>query len=246
MERYKLILSYDGTSFSGSQRQARRRTVQAELEKAVHGVSSKAGKLVMAGRTDAGVHATGQVAALDLQWAHGPERLRDALNAKLPEDMAVVVAEPVALGFHPRFDAISRRYRYQLLFRQSREPLRERLSWRIWPPLSPRELRDIAPAFLGEHDFGAFGSAPHLGGSTVRTVTVSEWTHASEECHFEIAGDGFLYRMVRRLVYVQVAFARGKCSKEAITQSLEQPGRRMMIAPGLAPAHGLTLVGVTY
>jgi tRNA pseudouridine38-40 synthase len=246
MERYKLILSYDGTAFSGSQRQAQRRTVQAELEKAVLGLSSKAGSVVMAGRTDAGVHAMGQVAALDLQWSHGPESLRDALNAKLPADMAVAAAEPVEVGFHPRFDAVSRRYRYQLLFRQIRDPLRERLAWRIWPPVSARELQDIARTFLGEHDFGAFGSAPHIGGATVRTVTVSEWTHANDECHFEIAANGFLYRMVRRLVFVQVALARGKCSKEAIARALENPRHRMIAPTGLAPAHGLTLVAVTY
>lgn len=246
MERYKLILSYDGSAFSGSQRQAKGRTVQAELEKSLRTLGSKSVSVAMAGRTDAGVHAIGQVAALDLQWEHGPETLRDALNAKLPADMAVVAAEIVESGFHPRFDAVSRRYRYQLLFRHIRDPLRERFAWRIWPPLSVRELQDIARTFLGEHDFGAFGTAPHAGGVTVRTVTLSEWTDANGGCNFEIAANGFLYRMVRRLVFVQLALARGKCSWEAVAQALDNPRRRMIAPTGLAPAHGLILVAVTY
>jgi tRNA pseudouridine38-40 synthase len=113
MERYKLRLSYEGSGFAGSQRQSRRRTVQAELEKALRPLGWTGRSVILAGRTDAGVHALGQVAAFDLQWNHGRDELRDALNATLPSDMAVLSVDLVDSSFHPRFDASARRYRYR-------------------------------------------------------------------------------------------------------------------------------------
>ena len=114
MARYKLTLAYDGAAFFGSQRQARRRTVQAELERAVRRLGWRGSSVVLAGRTDAGVHAMGQVAALDLEWVHGEEALRDAINAALPLEMVVTAAQIAGEDFHPRFDAVSRRYRYDV------------------------------------------------------------------------------------------------------------------------------------
>lgn len=221
--------------------------MQGELEQALAALDWAGGPVLMAGRTDSGVHAVGQVAALDLAWSHGPDSLRNALNARLPADVAVVDAEIAQPGFHPRFDAVSRRYRYQLLFAPVRDPLRERLAWRIWPPVNARAMQRIARLFVGEHDFGAFGSAPQPGRSTVRKVTVSKWTPGEEDCMFEIAANGFLYRMVRRLVFVQLAAARGLCAIDGLVRTLDSPGPRPGAAPpGLAPAHGLTLVSVAY
>src|SRR5512143_300598 len=135
MARFKLTLAYDGTAFFGSQRQARRRTVQSELEQAARRVGWKGTSLMLAGRTDTGVHAVGQVAALDLDWRHEPAALRDALNARLPADLVVRDAQPVAEEFHPRFDAVSRRYRYAVRCAALRDPLEDRLAWRVWPPV---------------------------------------------------------------------------------------------------------------
>ena len=246
MARYKLTLVYDGTDFRGSQRQARRRTVQGELEKSLRALGWPGASVMLAGRTDAGVHASGQVAALDLDWRHSPEALRDALNAGLPRDVVVAAAAIADAGFHPRFDALSRRYRYFVRFKTVRDPLHERTAWTTWPPADETMLTRIATCFVGCHDFGAFGSATRRGGGTVRTVTESKWTGADEEWCFEIAAEGFLYRLVRRLVYVQIAAAQRRCPEQAVVIALKTGFPSAELAAGLAPPQGLVLVGVEY
>jgi tRNA pseudouridine38-40 synthase len=259
MARYQLTLAYDGTDFFGSQRQtstvlspgASKRTVQGELEKALCKLGWAGHSVILAGRTDTGVHATGQVAAFDLEWSHSDEELLRALNASLPADLAVQQARTVDAKFHPRFDASSRRYGYRLFCRPLRDPLRERFSWRIWPEVDVEILARTAPLFLGTHDFSAFGSPTTPRGSTVRTVMKAVWTAVgNDEWHFEVQADAFLYRMVRRLVFVQVAAAQGKFFPDVISRSLARqvpatPKKNELLA-GLAPAHGLTLVEVTY
>jgi tRNA pseudouridine38-40 synthase len=150
--------------------------------------------------------------------------------------------------FHPRFDALSRRYCYRLFCQPLRDPLREKLAWRVWPPVNAARLRKAALLFLGTHDFSAFGSATSSDGSTVRTVQSAGWSRHGDEWLFEIAADAFLYRMVRRLVFLQVAHAQGRCSLEALSSSLTDPGAQVpgALPAGLAPAHGLVLAGVTY
>jgi tRNA pseudouridine38-40 synthase len=212
--------------------------------------------VILAGRTDTGVHATGQVAACDLDWSHADEDLVRALNAALPADMAVHQARMVHAKFHPRFDAMARRYRYRLFCLPLRDPLRERFAWRVWPSIRGEALAKTARLFLGTHDFSAFGSPTTPRGGTVRTVTKAEWSQtreAEDEWHFEVRADAFLYRMVRRLVFVQVAVAQGKVSAEAVAGSLagQLPAGRRSETPaavpaGLAPAHGLTLVEVAF
>jgi tRNA pseudouridine38-40 synthase len=252
MARYQLTLAYDGTDFFGSQRQAKRRTVQGELEKALCKLGWTGRSVIMAGRTDTGVHATGQVAAFDLNWSHPDEDLIRAVNAALPADMAVHQARMVHASFHPRFDASSRRYRYRLFCQPLRDPMQERFAWRVWPAISGEAIAKVATLFLGTHDFSAFGSPTTPTGGTVRTVMKAEWSHNEEDrtWHFEVQADAFLYRMVRRLVFVQVAVAQGKVSAEGIARSLANPSsaaRRSETLPaGLAPAHGLTLVEVAY
>src|SRR5512133_399376 len=140
MARYQLTLAYDGTDFFGSQRQASKRTVQGELEKALCKLGWTGRSVIMAGRTDTGVHATGQVAAFDLDWSHSDETLVRALNAALPADMAVHQVRMVHAKFHPRFDASFRRYRYRLFCLPLRDPLRERFAWRVWPPIRGEAL----------------------------------------------------------------------------------------------------------
>jgi tRNA pseudouridine38-40 synthase len=198
----------------------------------------------MAGRTDTGVHASGQVAAFDYKWNHSVEELVSALNSHLPADIAISTAKVVQDNFHPRFDALSRRYRYRLFCQPLRNPLRERYAWRIWPGLNKDVLRSAAECFLGQHDFATFGSPPKPGSSTVRTVIKSEWQLQGDEWAFEVQADGFLYRMVRKLVHVQVAVAQGRASVQAIVDALN--GKPQGIPGGLAPANGLTLVEVTY
>jgi len=249
MARYQVILAYDGTEFVGSQKQAIKRTVQDELEKALHKLGWSGRSALLAGRTDTGVHAAGQVASFDLDWLHTDEDLLRALNSNLPVDMAVRDVCIAQAKFHPRFDAISRRYHYHLFCGPVRDPLRERFAWRVWPEVDGDALQAAAPLFVGQHDFASYGTPPRAGSSTLRTVMNSSWRQVDDEWHYEVQANAFLYRMVRRLVFVQVAVAQGKVSVEAVARSLagQAEGRKRSELPsGLAPAHGLTLVEVTY
>jgi tRNA pseudouridine38-40 synthase len=253
MARYQLTLAYDGTHFFGSQRQASKRTVQGELEKALCKLGWIGRSAHMSGRTDTGVHATGQVASFDLNWSHSDEELVRALNAALPADMAVHQARIVSPTFHPRFDASSRRYCYRLFFQPLRDPIRERFAWRLWPAIHGDVLEETAKLFVGTYDFSAFGSPTTPRGGTVRTVIKAEWSQAhdaKDEWYFDVQADAFLYRMVRRLVFVQAAVAQGKLSAEMIAHALAKQApagkRNELLLAGLAPAHGLTLVEVAY
>ena len=256
MARYRVILAYDGTDFYGFQRQAsdpNKRTVQGVVETALRQAGWQGRSILGAGRTDTGVHASGQVIAFDLDWAHSPQALQAALNSRLPPDVAVQAAYPVAPDFHPRYDALARRYRYCLFCQPERDPLRERYAWRVWPPVA--DLTPLAKIWLGAHDFAAFGSPAKPGGSTLRTVLFAEWQDHRDEWIFEIQADAFLYRMVRRLVYVQVAAGQGRVQAEALAQALQGRTRESSrgvsrgiqdVPMGAAPASGLTLVEVRY
>ncbi|MCJ7435563.1 MAG: tRNA pseudouridine(38-40) synthase TruA [Anaerolineales bacterium] len=264
MARYQLTLAYDGAKFLGSQRQTKSdgltsiavsrpmlRTVQGELEKALRKLGWSGRSVMLAGRTDTGVHATGQVAAFDLDWAHKIEQLQKALNAGLPLDIVVRDIHETHADFHPRFDAASRRYVYRLFCDSVRHPLRERFAWRNWPEVNNETLIKVSKLFIGTHDFSAFGSPTTPKGSTVRTVMKSAWKmldpsaslRTGGEWQFEVQADAFLYRMVRRMVFVQVVTAQEKCSVEEVQCALS--GQTKLPA-GLAPAHGLTLVEVKY
>ena len=249
MARYQIILAYDGTKFLGSQRQAESRTVQVELEKALRKLGWHGQTVYLAGRTDTGTHASGQVAAFDLDWGHGLEKLQDALNAHLPFDMAVREVKAAGDRFHPRFDASSRRYRYRLYCSSVRDPLRERYAWRVWPAV--KDMTPLADIWPGTHDFSAFGTPPRTGGSTVRTVLSAIWQQQADEWIFEIQADAFLYRMVRRLVYAQVAVGQARLSAETLVRALDDRSdirqeAQAYLPASLAPACGLTLVEVLY
>jgi len=243
MALYKLILAYDGTDFSGIQRQGRVRTVQGELEKSLGELGWQEKTLLFAGRTDAGVHASGQVATCALDWQHSSADLRQALNARLPQDVSILEVSTVEAEFHPRYDASSREYHYTVYHMAVRQPLRERFAWRIWPALDLDRMEQCAAIFIGRHDFSAFGRAMKKGGNTVREVFTSRWFATDDGCRYEIEANAFLYHMVRRLVYVQVRYAQGGISLEDVKQGLAQ-GRSLK--PGLAPAHGLVLANVHY
>lgn len=248
MARYQVILAYDGTGFAGSQRQGKARTIQGELERALRSLGWQGKSIMLAGRTDAGVHALGQVAAFDLDWSHDLSALQNALNAYLPSDMVVRQVRQVAADFHPRFDASSRRYRYALFCQDLRDPLRERYAWRVWPPVS--DLTPLASLWIGRHDFAAFGSPTTPKGSTVRTVFDAAWQRQGDLWVFEIEADAFLYRMVRRLVFLQVTAGQGRVTLDTLRAFLEDPRAAATSLPplpsGLAPAAGLTLIEVKY
>jgi tRNA pseudouridine38-40 synthase len=244
MARYQVIIAYDGTQFSGFQRQAEGRTVQGVFEEALRRIGWQGRALLGAGRTDAGVHASGQVVAFDLVWDHSLQALVAALNANLPADVSVREVYPAKADFHPRYDARARTYQYRIYCQSVRDPLRERYAWRIWPELDLDLLQQAVRLLPGIHDFAAFGTAPRPGGTTVRQVFEAGWRASGDERVFEITANAFLYRMVRRLVTLQVRIGQGELAPERLSSYLQ--GQVLEPVKGLAPAQGLTLVRVIY
>ena len=247
MARYQVVLAYDGTDFYGFQRQqrgTRERTVQGVTEAALRQLGWQGRAILFAGRTDTGVHASGQVSAFDLDWAHPLDALGAALNAYLPLDVAVQSVQEANPDFHPRYDALARCYRFRIFCRAARDPLRERYAWRVWPAVDPGRLQQAALALVGEHDFAAFGTPPRAGGVTIRKVYRAGWRSDQDDLTFEIIANAFLYRMVRRLVRFQVAIGQAEIDVADVDDFL----RSGSPAPptGLAPAQGLTLVEVIY
>jgi len=244
MARYKATIAYDGTQFSGFQRQSRDRTIQGVFEERLQALGWDGESILAAGRTDAGVHAAGQVIAFDLDWGHPISDLQNALNATLPEDIAVQALELAAEDFHPRYDALSRRYRYRLICQPQRDPLRERYAWRVWPAPEFERMAQASGQLLGEHDFAAFGTAPREGGTTVRQVYAAEWERQEDEHSFDVTANAFLFHMVRRVVKLLVEIGHGNCQPEIISEYLS--GERAGMPQGLAPPQGLSLMEVRY
>jgi tRNA pseudouridine38-40 synthase len=243
--RYKSIVAYDGTDFQGYQRQAAAvRTVQGVLESALRALEWDGKALRAAGRTDRGVHASGQVVAYSLRWKHSTEALTAALNANLPPDVAVRKTVTAGEGFEPRRSASGRRYAYQLLLDPVRDPLRERYAWRIWPAPDQQLLAQGSDLMLGRHDFGAFGRAPTPGGHTIRELRKAEWQPAAEQLRFIVEADAFLYHMVRRIVGALVRVAQSKATLMDLQRSISDPSRPWK--GRMAPAHGLSLEAVMY
>jgi tRNA pseudouridine38-40 synthase len=249
MARYQVILAYDGTAYQGFQRQAGAETVQGDVEKALRNLGWRGRSILAAGRTDAGVHATGQVIAFDLDWKHSEDDLRAAINAHLPADVAAQRVVEAHGDFHPRYDAVSRSYRYHIFCQENRHPLREHFAWRVWQPVDLNRLALAARLLPGRHDFAAFGSPLRAGGSTLRTVFEAGWRSIQAQWEtpdlvFEITADAFLFHMVRRLVAAQVLVGQAKLEVEELANLLRHPSET--VVQGLAPPDGLVLVNVAF
>jgi tRNA pseudouridine38-40 synthase len=259
----KLVVSYDGSGFAGSQIQPGQRTVQEELERVLSRLFQQETRVTLAGRTDQGVHAAGQVASLpDCRPDLYNETIVRALNASLPEDVAIVSVERVEPSFHARFDAKWREYRYRLWV-GNREPLARQQVWLAPGTLDADLITEAANALIGEHDFGAFAGggqgvpwsarkeAPR---GTVRRVFCSElvsidpWWRESDGqgqlLEYRIVADGFLPRMVRNISGALVEIGRGVQPPSWIEELLALRDRRY--APGTAPPQGLTLWRIGY
>lgn len=243
MAHYKLILAYDGTNYNGFQRQAIKTSVQATFEEALRRLGWQGRAIMPSGRTDSGVHAKGQVVSFNLDWNHPDYALQNALNAFLPADIAVQSVQQVDPDFHPRYDALSRQYRYQLYWQSARDPLRDRYAWRLdrKPELSP--MQAAANDLLGEHNFIAFGKALKEDGTTIRRIYSADWVEEEDGMSFTIIGNAFLYHMVRRIVYVLVRIGLGELPVETVRIGLENLSTGIV---SLAPARGLTLEAVTF
>lgn len=259
MPRYRAILSYDGTPYQGYQRQRDGvPTVQGVVEAALARINRGVPVTVWAaGRTDTGVHATGQVIAFDLNWTHTEVALMRALNANLPDSVAVTALSPTQAAFHPRFDALKRAYRYTVVCAPHPIPMLRHRAW-VWQhgPLNVDAMQAAAAHLLGKHDFASLGMPPQ-GTNTVRTVAES-WWEAGDSLpayladgfvrltwlHYHIAADAFLYRMVRRTVGLLVDVGRGKRHPDSIPDVLARA--QIVSDVKIAPPQGLVLTRVWY
>lgn len=246
VSRFRATVAYDGSAYLGYQRQRdEQATVQGELEKALGRIGKKPVPVLGAGRTDSGVHATGQVIAFDLVWPHGRVALQKAMNANLPDDIAVRGVEIANPRFHPRFDARSRAYEYyiEVCRDEVRRPLSRARQWQVMRPLDLAAMNEAAALLLGEYDFATFGQPPQ-GTNTVRTVSTAVWRREGDSLIFSIAANAFLYRMVRSIVGSLKLVGDGKWTVTQFLDAFEAQDRAR--AATTAPAHGLYLVSVMY
>jgi len=256
--RYRVVLAYDGTAYQGFQRQTNgSRSIQTAVEKAIAAVTSsganeqpdgQAVRVLSAARTDTGVHAAGQVITFELDWQHLDWQLLSALNAELPGDIAVQRLDRVDRRFHPRFDAISRTYRYVIYEALPRNPLYARTAWHIRERLDVSVMQQAAAALIGEHDFATFGN-PTQGTRTVRTVYLSSWEVETLDANtrllsYTVEANGFLHHMVRVLVGTMAAMGMGRLSSDEFLDAFRAADRSRALK--MAAPHGLTLMAVRY
>jgi len=242
--RYRARVEYDGTDFAGFQAQPGARTVQGALEAALAEIDGPDAERTIvdgAGRTDSGVHATGQVIAFTYRGRLPADELERALNGHLPPDVAIRDLRRVPGAFHPRHAARYREYRYTV-WNGPRSPLRARTALWVREPLDEVAMAKAAARFVGRHDFGAFGSAPIEGGHTVRTVNWIKVRRAGAQITIEIAADAFLRGMARRVVAVLLEAGHGNLNEAAVDAFLAD--RRPALNGAAAPARGVCLTRV--
>lgn len=257
------LVAYDGTDFKGFQVQDNVPTIQGALENALQSFAERTSRVVGSGRTDTGVHARGQVIAVEVVWHHGLDALQRAWNHYLPAAIVVRRLAWAAEGFHPRFSAISRTYRYRVICAVGgepgemlvrRSPLTDRFALYEPQPLDLATMNAAASTLLGEHDFATFGQPPQ-GEVTIRHVSQMIWQRVSAdlptlEAHppqclvFTVTANAFLRRMVRNLVGTLLEVGRGDRSVDDVSRALAAQERRFSSPP--APAQGLVLEKVNY
>jgi tRNA pseudouridine38-40 synthase len=243
--RLAMIVEYDGAAYSGFQHQENAPTVQQQIENSIESLTTKQVRIKAAGRTDAGVHALGQVVAFETDAPYPPETVRRALNAKLPDDIAIRSVFRVRMDFDPRRDAVSRLYRYTILVSDVRSPLARRWSLRVRGPLDMESMTQAATIMEGVHDFVNFaGPMPDPGASTVRRIHHARLERCSDIIRVEVKGNAFLPHQVRRMVGALVDVGMRKSNIKQI--GLQIAGNADVPKARSVPPHGLCLVRVEY
>ena len=240
----KIVVEYDGTNYFGWQLQKDQPTIQGELQRAVEEIVGRKTLVVGAGRTDAGVHAEGQVGNFHTSSPVPARKWPDALNAHLPDDIAVVAAEDVPLEFHAQFAATSKVYRYRILNRATRSPLERARTHLVRTPLDVLSMQAAARHLVGTHDFRAFGSEMSKKENTERTLFAFDVRSSGPFVDFVVHGDGFLYNQVRSMVGTLIPVGLGSKTPASLKEVLE--GKDRSRAGANVPAKGLTLVEVRF
>ncbi len=243
-KRIRLTVSYDGSSYSGWQRQINAPSIQQTLEKSLISLTGEPLGITGASRTDAGVHALGQVAHFDSNASIPPEKYSFALNTRLPSDIRVTDSQLVSPGFHARYSAQGKTYRYQIHNSPHSSALYRNQRAHVALPLNVDAMRKASLAILGEHDFRAFAAAGSEAKFTTRDIQSVVVTQQGDLIEIMVAGRSFLYNMVRILVGTMIYIGLGKLPETALAKALET-GDRLDLGI-TAPAHGLTLMEVRY
>ncbi len=243
--RLAMVVEYDGAEYGGFQRQANAPSIQEELEKAIARLTGEVTRVRGAGRTDAGVHARGQVAAFDTSAPYGPGTFVSGLNHHLPDDIAVREAYEVEDTFDPRRMAASRRYVYSMVSASVRSPLARRYAYQAPPGLDVEDMRGAARSFVGVHDFRRFsGPLGRPGASSVREIFEARIREPGNAVEFEVEGNAFLPHMVRRMAGALVDVGRDRLTRADVERMLD--GEEIKGAARTLPAQGLCLVEVKY
>ena len=242
---FKLVIEYDGSRYHGWQRQKEDRSIQGEIEKALKTITTQSVTLIGSGRTDAGVHARGQVANFECNTRLEPEDLINGLNHLLENDIVIKVCEPVSASFHARYDARSKVYHYQILNRPLPAAIGRQYSWFIRKTLNREAMRAAIAYIIGSHDFKAFEGSGSPRQHTTRHIFSAELSEQDNALLvFEIEADGFLRYMVRNIVGTLVDVGLEKLPPPDFKRILDSKDRSR--ASATAPAHGLTLIKVNY
>jgi tRNA pseudouridine38-40 synthase len=244
VQRYCATVEYDGTDFFGYQLQPKVRTVQGEIEVALAKITQTDVRVDAAGRTDAGVHAVGQVIAFDVIWKHELRVLHRALNAVLPKDIVVTTLKVAPLQFSPRFNALSRSYRYTIINRAWPSVLQCRYACHVKHDLDVAMMSEASGFLIGSHDFASFGNSPGRGKNTVRRVMQAEWSVVDSNVVFDVTANAFLYRMVRNIVGTLLQVGLGKLDLQQFQKILM--AKNLSCSAPAAPACGLCLMKVVY
>ena len=240
----KVVLEYDGSGFVGWQQQARGRTVEAELKRALRELTGRDHTVYAAGRTDAGAHAEGQVVNFHFEGGITPALLAKAINARLPDDVSALSAEQVPEDFHARYAARWRRYRYRYLDRPARPALDRGRCWHVGVPLDVAPMARAASTLVGKHDWSSYCSASEPANARVREMCSARVARHGDFVELELVAEGFLRGLVRSIAGALAEVGRGRRPPEWVGEVLSAQDRRL--APKTAPAGGLTLMEVIY